>query len=79
LSFGKAIISTSIGAEGIPVKANEDVMIADGAKDFISAVNTVLASDEKKRSLEKNAVTFAQKNLDNKVITKHLVEFYNSL
>lgn len=78
LSFGKAIVSTSIGAEGIYITPNEHLIIADSPENYIKEVNSLLASNEKKKLLEKNAKNFAVSNLDNKIITAKLVEFYNT-
>lgn len=79
LSYGKAIVSTTIGAEGIPVQTQKQIILADGAKAFISAINSILDSQEKKHLLEKNAKQFAETHLSNKQITKELVEYYAQL
>ncbi len=78
LSFGKAIVSTTVGAEGIPVTP-EQLVIADDPKAFAEAVNELLMDPEKKSLLEKNAKKFAEDRLNNKPITANLVTFYKSL
>jgi len=79
LSYGKAIISTSVGAEGIPAIPGRDLLIADGTDDFVEAVDLLLKDADKKSELEKNAKNFAAEQLDNKMITSKLVEFYKTL
>lgn len=79
LSFGKAIVSTSIGAEGIPVQSGKELILADGKDAFIKAIDLLLNSTETKAKLEKEAKNFASTNLDNKRISSNLVNFYNTL
>lgn len=49
-SMGKAVVSTSIGAEGVDVADGKDIIIADSANDFAKAV-TGLLEDKNKRAL----------------------------
>ena len=35
MAMGKAVVSTSIGAEGLPVTSGEDVVLAEGCKELI--------------------------------------------
>lgn len=79
LAYGKAIVSTSIGAEGIAITKGEQMMIADSSDEFINAVDALLSSKEKKKTLEQNAKQFAKQHLDNKLITKELIVRYNKL
>lgn len=78
LSYGKAIVSTTIGAEGIPVTNNHNIIIADTAKDFSKAVLSLLENTQKQTELEKNAKIFASELLNNTTITAKLVSYYNS-
>jgi glycosyltransferase involved in cell wall biosynthesis len=43
MAMAKAIVSTSLGAEGIEAVPGRDLLIADHAKDFADAVNRLLA------------------------------------
>ena len=43
LSMGRAVVSTSIGAEGLEVTSGEDIILADTAEDFAQAVTRLLA------------------------------------
>ena len=38
MAMGKAVVSTSIGAEGLPVQTGRDIIIADSPDEFASAV-----------------------------------------
>lgn len=79
LSFGKAIVSTSIGAEGIPVHNKKELLLADDPKEFVKAVQDLLSSPELKSSIEKNAKDFALEHLNNKAITANLVTYFKTL
>lgn len=79
LSFGKAIVSTSIGAEGIPITTQKEILIADTAEEFVTAVNSLLRSAEMKLQIEQNAKDFAVKHLNNKAITAKLASYYKTL
>jgi sugar transferase (PEP-CTERM/EpsH1 system associated) len=45
MAMAKPVISTSIGAEGLPVRAGEDLLIADGPDRFAQAVISVLTDE----------------------------------
>ena len=41
---GRAVVTTTIGVEGLPARHGENVLIADSARDFADAVSRLLAS-----------------------------------
>lgn len=50
MAMGKPVVSTSLGAEGLPVTHGQDIVIADTPQAFAAAVLRLLAStDEQKR------------------------------
>jgi polysaccharide biosynthesis protein PslH len=51
MAMGKAIVSTSIGAEGLEVHNGKDILIADSPQDFANSVMNLLADKEKRRAL----------------------------
>lgn len=51
LAMGKAVVSTSIGAEGLAVTPNKDILIADTPEDFAQAMARLSGSGELRRSL----------------------------
>ncbi len=79
MAYGKPIVSTSIGAEGIYCDPKKDLIIADKADDFSNAVIDLLKDPAKRELLEKNASAFAYKEFDNKNVVSKLVQFYNTL
>ena len=51
---GKAIVSTTLGAEGIDLEGGKDILIADTISGFTDAVFTLLQSEENRNSLQVN-------------------------
>lgn len=79
MAYGKAIVSTKVGAEGIFCDPKNDLIIADSAGDFSNAVIELLNNNDKIKKLEENATAFAYKEFDNKNVVSRLVNFYNTL
>ncbi|MBP9070011.1 MAG: glycosyltransferase family 4 protein [Bacteroidia bacterium] len=79
LAYGKAIVSTSIGAEGISITKGKHMLIADSVDYFIHAVDGLLSSVTEKKKLEQNAKQFAKEHLVNRSITKKLLDHYKKL
>jgi glycosyltransferase involved in cell wall biosynthesis len=50
-SAGTPVVSTSIGAEGLPVADGKHLLLANGAEAFIRAVSRLLACKELQESL----------------------------
>jgi glycosyltransferase involved in cell wall biosynthesis len=55
MAMGKAIVSTAVGAEGLPVTDGRDVLIADEPRAFASAVVALLRDVDRRRALEQAA------------------------
>jgi polysaccharide biosynthesis protein PslH len=49
MAMGKAVVSTSIGAEGLPVTSGENILLADTPRDFADRV-VLLLSDSSERA-----------------------------
>lgn len=76
MACGKAVISTSVGAEGIACTNGEDIIIADTAKQIAAAVKDLSRNAEKVRSLGKNARKLIENHYDNDQIILKLIDFY---
>lgn len=79
LAYGKAIITTSIGAEGIPYTSGKDLIIADSGKDFSNTIIELLTNISKKQNLQSAARQLAERTFDYKVIASQLINFYKGL
>lgn len=79
LAYGKAIITTSIGAEGIPYTHQKDMLIADTETEFANAITMILSDNDLKTKLQFQARELAQTHFDYKKIAQNLIQFYKSL
>lgn len=79
MAYGKAIVSTSIGAEGIGYTNGKNIRIADSAEEFSKAVIHLLTDNNARQELEQNAAIFARSEFDNLKVVSKLVQFYNQL
>jgi glycosyltransferase involved in cell wall biosynthesis len=60
MAMGKAIVSTSIGCEGLEVTPGTDILVADTPRDFADKIIQVLKNKGLRMKLEKSARAFAQ-------------------
>ncbi|MEE4256572.1 MAG: glycosyltransferase family 4 protein [Bacteroidales bacterium] len=79
MTLGKTIVSTSIGAEGIAVTHDENIIIADDPQSFRSGIETLLDNFDKFEAIGRRAVSFIEANYDNLSISKALTAFYKEL
>jgi glycosyltransferase involved in cell wall biosynthesis len=59
MAMRKALVSTSIGAEGLDVTSGKDCLIADDGPSFASAILGVLRDPALRRRYEDNAAALA--------------------
>jgi polysaccharide biosynthesis protein PslH len=59
MAMGKAVVSTSIGAEGLDVASGRDLLIADSPEDFSNSAIQLLRDRNLRRSYEQAAATLA--------------------
>ena len=59
MAMRKALISTSIGAEGLDVTSGKDCLLADDANSFAKAILSVLLNPGLRRTYEENAEALA--------------------
>ena len=62
MAMGKAIVSTTIGTEGLPLDTGEYVLQADSPSSFSEAVIRLLLSDADRKKLERAARNFVEQN-----------------
>ena len=61
MAAAKAVVSTTIGAEGLDVTNGRDIVLADTADQFATAVTRVLQDAPERRRLEDQALTTASR------------------
>jgi polysaccharide biosynthesis protein PslH len=62
MAMGKAVVSTRIGVEGLPVRNGENVLLSDEPEEFANAVVRLLEDVKARRSIEINARAFVETN-----------------
>ena len=62
MAMGKAVVSTTMGAEGLPVRHGENIIIADDPADFASQVVRLLRDPERRAKLGHAARQLVEQN-----------------
>lgn len=60
MAMGKATVSTSVGAEGLPVQSGENIILADAPAHFANSVISLLRDAQQRRRLGNEARTLVQ-------------------
>jgi len=79
LALGKAIISTSIGAEGIDCEHGKNILIADTPQEWAAAIDRLATEPGLTRQLGDAGRAHVEAHFDNERITAKLISFYTSL
>jgi polysaccharide biosynthesis protein PslH len=64
MAMGKAVVSTTVGAEGLPVTHGQDVRLADSADAFAGEVVSLLRHPDERRPLERQARDLVVRHYD---------------
>jgi sugar transferase (PEP-CTERM/EpsH1 system associated) len=51
MAMGKAVVSTAVGAEGLPVQSGQNILLADTPNDFAASVVSLLRNSNQRRRL----------------------------
>ncbi len=78
MAEGIPVISTAIGAEGIPAKNEHDILLANSAQDFANAMLLLANNPAKCAQIGKNAAILAEQNFMNKTLANKLLAFYRT-
>jgi polysaccharide biosynthesis protein PslH len=70
MSTGRAVVSTGIGAEGLPIQAGEHYLSADDPAEFAAAVLRVLENPELGRKLARTACQFVRERFGTEPIAR---------
>ena len=79
MALEKAIVTTSIGTEGITTTHGKDILVADDPAAFARGVCELVASRDHCVEIGKNARKFVISHYDNEIITRSLADFYYKL
>jgi polysaccharide biosynthesis protein PslH len=59
MAAGKAVVSTSVGAEGLDVHHDRDIVLADSPETFADSIVTLLQDVERRKQFERSAAELA--------------------
>ena len=62
MAAGKAVVSTSVGAEGLDVRHGQDILLADSAESFAASTISLLTDAVRRRRLGEAAATLAARH-----------------
>ncbi|MGA9393415.1 MAG: glycosyltransferase family 4 protein [Candidatus Sulfotelmatobacter sp.] len=62
MAMGKAVVSTSVGAEGLAVQSGENILLADTPNDFAESVISLLTHQGRRQQLGTAARTLVQED-----------------
>jgi polysaccharide biosynthesis protein PslH len=79
MSMGKPVVSTSKGAEGLDVKNNRNILIADHPDDFLGKIIRLMRNPKEAAMIGKEARRLVEKKYDWKIITKKAQVVYLKL
>ena len=79
LAMGKAIVSTSVGAEGLDLKDGEEIFIADEPTVFADAVTRLLTDASLRRRLGEHGRARVERDYDWRSIGEKLHSLYTKI
>ena len=79
LGWGKAIVSTSIGAQGIDLSTHRAVAVADNIKNFAEKVIQFLEHPEERQIQEQEAVAYAKTLPNWDTVSKAFAQLYDEM
>ncbi len=79
MAMRKAIVSTRLGAEGFAVHSGREMMLADDAAGFASAINALIADDAQRSAMGAAAHAFVSATYDWRAIVPKLETVYHNL
>lgn len=75
MAAGKAIVSTSVGAEGIEYTHGKNILIADTPQDFCNAILKLKADAQLRKTISSNARKLIEEKYDNLILGKKVIHF----
>lgn len=79
MALGKAIISTSLGAEGIAYANGENILIANTPCEFFDMISLCLEDPARRTRIGAHARRLIEAEYDRDAITHRLISFYSQL
>lgn len=78
LSYGRVVVSTSIGVQGINELENSGIIVADKPQDFSNAIINIQKFPDVRQLMENNARNFVSNNFSTEICYQPLIRCLNS-
>lgn len=79
LAYGEAVVTTTVGLEGIDAKPGKEVLVADSPLDFAGAVIKLLEDFELRKELARNGRRLVERSYDWRVVFKRIDDIYQGI
>lgn len=79
MAAGKTVVSTRVGAAGIDYTADENLLLADSAEDFVRQIVRCVHDQAFCRQVGLHARRLVEERYDNDKLTQRLLSFYDTL
>jgi glycosyltransferase involved in cell wall biosynthesis len=79
MAMGKAVISTTIGAEGIHYTNGKDILIADTVDAFSKAIEYLYKNPTKSKEIGENARKLILEKHNSEKLIRRLISFYREI
>lgn len=79
MAYGKCIVSTSVGAEGVPYTHGRNIIIADTPEDFVQAIIRLVHHPEEIQQIQQEARRLAEQHYDREKVYLPIVNLYQQL
>jgi sugar transferase (PEP-CTERM/EpsH1 system associated) len=76
MAMGKAIVSTTLGCEGIPATPGREIILADEGADMAAQVVALLGDSARCQALGQAARAFVEQHFDWRIVTAPLEQLY---
>lgn len=79
MAAGKAVVTTTVGAQGIDYTDGENLLVADTPEQFAAQIKRLVADQEYCRSVGEAAARLVAEHYDVKRLTAQLLQFYDKI
>jgi glycosyltransferase involved in cell wall biosynthesis len=77
MAFGRPVVSTSLGCEGLAVTPGENILVADDPADFAAQTIRLLNDKELRHRLAVNGRQLIETTYDWQAVAQRLLQTYN--
>ena len=79
LAAGKAVVSSTLRAQGLAARHSQELLIADGDREDADAISSLLDDEAERRRLGRQARTWAARELSWRSMADRYDDLYESL